>query len=86
MGIEVSVDEKGRLQLPKDVREELGVSSGGKVILMKEFSGYTITPKRRYKYPTEELKKLAIKGSGHPNPKKEAREWMLSQLEKKLRK
>ncbi len=86
MGIEVNVDEKGRLHLPKEVREDLGISHEGKVILVKEFAGYKIIPKRRYKNPTEELKKLAIKGSGHPNPKKEAREWMLSQLEKKLRK
>jgi len=80
--IEIKIDEKGRMQLPKDVRKELGISTKGNVVLVKEATGYAILPKRKYKHPTEALKGIAVKASGHPNPKKEAREWVLSRIKK----
>ena len=83
--IEVKVDEKGRIQLPKEVRRELGITAKGEIVLVKEATGYAMLPKKRYKHPTEALKSIAVKGSGHPNPKKEAREWMLSKIEKGLK-
>ena len=79
--IESKVDEKGRILIPKNVREDLRLDPKDTVIFIKEVMGYVIIPRETYSHPTEALEKLAIKGSGHPNPKKEAREWMLSQLE-----
>lgn len=82
--IEAKVDEKGRMQLPKNVRKELHIRPKSKVVLVKEVMGYVIIPKRKYKHPTKELENL-ISGSGHPNPKQEAREWVLKDIEKEMK-
>lgn len=79
---EAKIDERGRVVIPKDIREELRLSARDKVVFVKEVMGYVILPRERYKHPTEALKKIAVKASGHPNPKKEAREWVLSRVEK----
>ena len=84
--IESKVDKKGRVLIPKDVREDLKLDPKDTVIFIKEVMGYVIIPRERYKHPTEALEKIAVKGSGHPNPKKEAREWMISQLKRSMKK
>jgi len=84
--IESKVDERGRILVPKNVREDLRLDPKDTVVFIKEVIGYVIMPRERYEHPTEALEKLAIKASGHPNPKKEAREWMLSKLEKSMKK
>jgi len=78
--IETRVDEKGRMFLPKEVREELGIRAKGKVVLVKEPTGYTISFRKYYKHPTEALEKLGIKGPGSMNPKKEIRKWISSRV------
>ena len=76
--IETKIDEKGRILLPKEVREELGIKTKGKVVLVKEPGGYAIFPRKRYKNPTEALKNIGASGS--KNPKKEVRRWIASRL------
>ena len=78
--IETKVDEKGRMLLPKEVREELGVKAKGKVVLVKEAAGYAIFPRQYYRHPTEKLEKLAVKGPGNKNPKREIRKWIASRI------
>lgn len=78
--IETKVDEKGRILLPKEVREELGIKAQGKVVLVKEAAGYSIFSRKHYRHPTEELEKLAVKGPGHKNPKKQIRRWIASRI------
>jgi AbrB family looped-hinge helix DNA binding protein len=78
--IEAQVDEKGRVQLPKEVRKELRLTAKNRVILVKEVGGYVILPKRRYKNPVQAMKKLATKASGSANPKKEIRKWIVSKI------
>lgn len=78
--IEAQVDEKGRVQLPKEIRKELGLTVKNKVILVKEVGGYVILPKIRYRNPTQAMKKLAAKDSGSANPKKEIRKWIASKI------
>ena len=84
--IESKVDERGRILIPKNVREDLKLDPKDTVVFIKEIMGYVIIPRERYIHPTKALEKLAVKGSGHPNPKKEAREWMLSQQRKSMEK
>jgi len=82
--IEAKVDERGRVLLPKNVRKELDIRPKSTVVLVKELMGYVIIPKKRFKHPTKVLENL-ISGSGHPNPKQEAREWILKDIEKEMK-
>jgi antitoxin PrlF len=47
MGIEAKITSKGQTTIPAEVREELGLQSGDKILFVKTEQGFLIIPRNR---------------------------------------
>ena len=71
--VEVIVDERNRVTLPKRVREELGIAEGSVLEVERKGGAVLFTPKVPVKRPTEALWGMAA-GVLEESPKRVARE------------
>lgn len=71
--VEVVVDEKNRVTLPKKVREELGITAGSVLEVERRGRAFLFTPKVPVKSPTEALWGMAT-AVLEESPKRVARE------------
>ncbi len=55
------ITEKGQTSIPSHLREELGIEPGDEVIWSFEGHRLIVEPKKLFKKPLEELKKLRFK-------------------------
>lgn len=70
---QITVDEKNRIILPKEIRKRLGISSGSKLQVEQRGNEIAIRPAVPVGEPTETMWGLA-RGAVERNPKKRARE------------
>lgn len=47
MGIEAKITSKGQTTIPAEIREELGLQSGDKILFVKTEQGFLIVPRNR---------------------------------------
>ena len=74
--ISLKVDEKGRVQIPKDVRDQLGIE--GDVVAEQKEHSLELKPKKKIKDPLAFLASLNIKTDKTPlEMKREAQQAMM---------
>ncbi|MCS4541393.1 MAG: AbrB/MazE/SpoVT family DNA-binding domain-containing protein [Euryarchaeota archaeon] len=79
------VKEKGRITIPKEVREFLGIKEGDEVVFIKESPNrVTLLPRRKYDDPVSALYGSIKVGREIEHPKKAAREWIRKQSKKEI--
>lgn len=75
----LKLDEKGRLHLPKDLREEMGLE--GEVLAEKHRQSLEIKPSKKPKDPLQVLLSIRIKTDKSPaEMKKEAQKAMMDSV------
>jgi AbrB family looped-hinge helix DNA binding protein len=70
---ELTVDQKHRVTLPRELRKNLGITSGSKLEVERRGSEIIIRPAVPVKKPTEAIWGLA-RGVRERNPKRQARQ------------
>ena len=80
----VTVGKEGRVVLPKNLREKLGVRDGDRMIVREHGDQIVLIPLTRYEHPTEALYGSVAVKAPLDEPKTFARRFLRKKLRKDL--
>lgn len=77
---EIKVSQGGRIVIPKEIREKLGIKEGDKIFIDMRGREIVLRPKNIIESPIDKLYG-SVKVRPESSPKKVAREWMKKKIE-----